>query len=61
MAGEQALLHHDRLREIAQQREDLTTKTLDRLCGGAEHCQTGNLSLVHATIFDWATATFGCN
>jgi pimeloyl-ACP methyl ester carboxylesterase len=41
--------------------ESVTTKIFDRLSGGAEHCQTGNSSLVHATVFDWVAKTFHAN
>jgi dienelactone hydrolase len=34
------------------------TKMFDRPSGGAHHCQAGNLTLVHAAIFDWLLATF---
>jgi pimeloyl-ACP methyl ester carboxylesterase len=37
----------------------VTTRIFDRASGGAEHCQAGNLTLVHATIFDWLLAEFG--
>ncbi len=36
----------------------VTTRIFDRASGGAEHCQIGALSLVHATIFDWLLAEF---
>jgi pimeloyl-ACP methyl ester carboxylesterase len=36
----------------------VTLKVFDRLSGGAEHCQTGNQTLVHATIYDWIEANF---
>ena len=36
----------------------VTAKVFDRLSGGGEHCQAGNSTLVHATIFDWLLATF---
>ena len=36
----------------------VTTRTFDRVSGGAEHCQAGALSLVYAELFDWLTATF---
>jgi len=39
--------------------KSVTTKTFDLASGGAEHCQTGNVTLVHATIFDWILANFG--
>ena len=37
----------------------VTTRIFDRASGGGEHCQTGNLTLVHATIFDWLLNEFG--
>ena len=37
----------------------VTTRTFDRLSGGAEHCQAGNLTLIYAAVFDWLLATFG--
>jgi pimeloyl-ACP methyl ester carboxylesterase len=37
----------------------VTTKMFSRISGGGEHCQTGNLTLVHATIFDWLRRRFG--
>jgi len=39
--------------------KSVTTRTFDLASGGAEHCQTGNLTLVHATIFDWLQENFG--
>jgi alpha-beta hydrolase superfamily lysophospholipase len=39
--------------------KSVTTRTFDRLSGGAEHCQAGNLTLVYAAVFDWLLATFG--
>jgi pimeloyl-ACP methyl ester carboxylesterase len=39
--------------------KSVTTRTFSRISGGGEHCQTGNLTLVHATIFDWVQSTFG--
>ena len=36
----------------------VTTRIFDRASGGGEHCQTGNLTLVHATIFDWLLNEF---
>jgi pimeloyl-ACP methyl ester carboxylesterase len=39
--------------------KSVTLKVFDRASGGAEHCQTGNSTLVHATIFDWLDGTFG--
>ena len=37
----------------------VTVKIFDRASGGAEHCQVGSLSLVHATTFNWLLTTFG--
>ncbi len=39
--------------------KSVTTRIFDRASGGAEHCQAGNLTLVHATVFDWLLAEFG--
>jgi len=39
--------------------KSVTTKVFSRISGGGEHCQTGNLTLVHATLFDWLQSTFG--
>jgi len=39
--------------------KSVTTKVFSRISGGNEHCQAGNLTLVHATIFDWLQSTFG--
>ena len=36
----------------------VTTRVFDRPSGGAEHCQCGNTSLVHAAVFDWLLAKF---
>jgi hypothetical protein len=36
----------------------VTTKWFSRISGGGEHCQTGNLTLVHATMFDWLQRIF---
>jgi hypothetical protein len=36
----------------------VTTRVFDRPSGGAEHCQGGNTSLVHAAVFDWLLAKF---
>jgi pimeloyl-ACP methyl ester carboxylesterase len=36
----------------------VTTQVFDRPSGGAEHCQVGNLSLVHAALADWLLAKF---
>jgi alpha-beta hydrolase superfamily lysophospholipase len=36
----------------------VTTRIFDRASGGGEHCQTGDLSVVHATIFDWLLDVF---
>jgi pimeloyl-ACP methyl ester carboxylesterase len=38
--------------------KSVTTRMFSRASGGGEHCQTGNLTLVHATIFDWLLAKF---
>ena len=38
--------------------KSVTLKIFDRISGGGEHCQTGNQTLVHATIFDWVLANF---
>ncbi len=37
----------------------VTVKKFDRASGGAQHCQVGNLSLVHAATFNWLLTTFG--
>jgi len=36
----------------------VTTRIFDRDSGGAEHCQCGNTSLVHAAVFDWLLERF---
>ncbi|HET9409066.1 MAG TPA: hypothetical protein VFO39_17615 [Candidatus Sulfotelmatobacter sp.] len=36
----------------------VTTHIFDRPLGGAEHCQGGNTSLVHAAVFDWLLEKF---
>ena len=36
----------------------VTTRIFDRPSGGAEHCQCGNTSLVHAAVFDWLLQRF---
>jgi len=36
----------------------VTTRIFDRPSGGAGHCQCGNLTLVHAAVFDWLLAKF---
>ena len=36
----------------------VTTRIFDRASGGAEHCQCGNTSLVHAAVFDWLLEKF---
>jgi len=41
--------------------KSVTIKTFNRISGGGEHCQTGNLTLVHATIFDWVQRKFGAS
>jgi pimeloyl-ACP methyl ester carboxylesterase len=38
--------------------KSVTTRVFSRISGGGEHCQTGNLTLVHAAIFDWLLANF---
>jgi len=38
--------------------KSVTLKLFDLISGGAEHCQTGNQTSVHTTIFDWVLATF---
>ena len=38
--------------------KSVALKVFDRASGGAEHCQTGNQTLVHATIFDWVERNF---
>jgi hypothetical protein len=35
-----------------------TTRIFDRPSGGAGHCQMGNLTLVHAAVFDWLLEKF---
>ena len=37
----------------------VTTQVFDRPSGGAEHCQNGNYTLVHAAVFSWVEDTFG--
>ena len=37
----------------------VTLRTFDRRSGGAEHCQTGNSTLVDLAIFDWIEDRFG--
>ena len=39
----------------------VTTRIFDRPSGGAEHCQCGNTSLVHAAVFDWLLEKFPGN
>jgi pimeloyl-ACP methyl ester carboxylesterase len=39
--------------------KSVTLRIFDRASGGGEHCQTGNSTLVHATIFDWLIEKFG--
>jgi len=36
----------------------VTTRIFDRASGGAEHCQCGAMSLVHAAVFDWLLQRF---
>ena len=36
----------------------VTKRVFDRASGGAEHCQGGNISLVHAAVFDWLLEKF---
>lgn len=36
----------------------ITTRVFDRPSGGADHCQCGNISLVHAAVFDWLLQKF---
>jgi dipeptidyl aminopeptidase/acylaminoacyl peptidase len=36
----------------------VTTHVFDRASGGAEHCQGGNYTLVHAAVFDWLLDKF---
>ena len=36
----------------------VTTRIFDRPSGGAEHCQCGATSLVHAAVFDWLLQRF---
>jgi pimeloyl-ACP methyl ester carboxylesterase len=36
----------------------VTTRIFDRPSGGAEHCQGGAITLVHAALFDWLLAKF---
>jgi len=36
----------------------VTARIFDRPSGGAEHCQCGNTSLVHAAVFDWLLQKF---
>jgi len=37
----------------------VTMRTFDRLSGGAEHRQAGNLTVVYAAVFDWLLTKFG--
>jgi pimeloyl-ACP methyl ester carboxylesterase len=39
--------------------KSVAIRMYDRISGGAEHCQTGNATLVPAAIVDWITETFG--
>jgi dienelactone hydrolase len=41
--------------------KSVKTVIFDRASGGAEHCQTGNSTLVHETVFDWMQSKFGEN
>ncbi|MGA9674144.1 MAG: alpha/beta hydrolase [Mycobacterium sp.] len=36
----------------------VTTRVFDRASGGAQHCQVGCLTLVHAAVFDWLLEKF---
>jgi hypothetical protein len=36
----------------------VTTQVFDRASGGAEHCQNGNMTLVHAAGFSRVRDTF---
>jgi pimeloyl-ACP methyl ester carboxylesterase len=36
----------------------VTTRIFDRASGGAQHCQAGCLTLVHAAVFDWLLEKF---
>jgi pimeloyl-ACP methyl ester carboxylesterase len=38
--------------------KSVTTQVFDRASGGAEHCQNGNMTLVHAAVFSWIEDTF---
>jgi dienelactone hydrolase len=38
--------------------KSVTTRVFDRRSGGAEHCQTGNSTLVNLAIFDWLEEKF---
>ena len=37
----------------------VTTRSFDRASGGAQHCQCGAVTLVHAAVFDWLLEKFG--
>ena len=37
----------------------VTTRIFDRASGGAQHCQCGAATLVHAAVFDWLAEKFG--
>lgn len=39
--------------------KSVTTQVFDRASSGAEHCQNGNMTLVHAAVFSWVQDTFG--
>ena len=36
----------------------VTTRTFDRPSGGAYHCQAGDITLLHAAVFDWLLEKF---
>jgi pimeloyl-ACP methyl ester carboxylesterase len=37
----------------------VTTWMFDHASGGAQHCQAGNITLVHTAVFDWLIDKFG--
>src|SRR5262249_49348231 len=37
----------------------VTTRIFDRPSGGSLHCQTGNMTSLHAAVFDWVEDKFG--
>ncbi|MBI5117306.1 alpha/beta fold hydrolase [Candidatus Poribacteria bacterium] len=49
----------DRFKEKLVNARSVTTRVFTREEGGAEHCQLGASTLVHATLFDWLEKTFG--